>query len=561
MTSAPPGGDYDVIVAGAGAAGLTAACVAAAEGLATLLLEKSPLVGGTAAVSGGMVWIPANPKMAAAGIADSVDDARRYLERCAPPARDPAAREAFLGRGPEAIEYLEARTSLRLRPVPNYPDYYPELPGATLGGRVLEPVEFDAGLLGRHFALMRWPLREFMLFDGMMVARADLPHFRAVLSSPRSAARVARLVAQYAWQRMSAARGTTLVLGNALVGRLLKSALELKVSLRLNARVARVVMRDGRAAGVEVESNGRRETFGARAGVVLAGGGFSHDPELRARLLPATVSKRSPVCPADSGDGIRAGLAAGGTMGECNSHNAYWAPVSHFRRADGSEGVFPHTVADRGKPGIIAVTREGARFTSEAVSYHEFVLAMFRAGEAANPAFLLCDRRSLWQYGLGAVRPFTLSLAPHLASGYLVRAQTLEALAARLAIVPVGLARTVARYNEDARRGVDSAFGLGGNPYQRFLGDARNAPNPCMRPIEAAPFFALRLYPSDLGTSAGLLTDGAARVLDGAGRPVPGLYACGNDMNAIMDGAYPGPGITLGPALVFGYLAARGMSS
>jgi hypothetical protein len=555
------GAQYDAIVVGSGAAGLAAACVAAAEGLSTLLLEKSPLVGGTTAVSGGMVWIPANPKMAAAGVDDSIDAARTYLERCAPPARDTAAREAFLAHGPEAIEYLEARTSLRLRPVVNYPDYYPGLPGATLGGRVLEPVEFDAGVLGRDFALMRWPLREFMLFDGMMVARADLPHFRGALFSPRSAARVARLVAQYAWQRMSAARGTRLVLGNALVGRLLKSALDLKVALRLNAALVSVAMRGGRAAGVEVESNGRRETLGARAGVVLASGGFSHDPELRARLLPAAVSKRSPVCAADSGDGIRAGLAAGGTMGECNSHNAYWSPVSCFRRADGSEGVFPHTVADRGKPGIIAVTREGARFTSEAVSYHDFVLAMFRAGEAANPACLVCDRRSLWQYGLGAVRPFAISLAAQLASGYLVRAETLEALAARLAMVPVGLVRTVERYNEDARRGVDSVFGLGSDPYQRFLGDARNAPNPCMRPIESAPFYAIRIYPSDLGTSAGLLTDGGARVLGADGQPVPGLYACGNDMNSIMDGAYPGPGITLGPALVFGYLAARGMSS
>ena len=555
-----PAAEYDAIVVGAGAAGLTAACVAAAEGLRTLLLEKSPLVGGTTAVSGGMVWIPANPKMAAAGIADSVDDARRYLERCAPPTRDPGAREAFLARGSEAIEYLEARTSLRLRPVTNYPDYYPELPGATLGGRVLEPVDFDARLLGRDFALMRWPLREFMLFDGMMVPRADLPHFRAVLRSTRSAARVAGLVAQYAWQRLFAARGTRLVLGNALVGRLLKSALDLKVSLRLNARVLNVVMREGRAAGVEIESNGRRETPGARAGVVLAGGGFSHDPELRAKLLPAAVSPHSPVCAQDSGDGIRAGLAAGGRIAQSNSHNAYWAPVSHFRRADGSEGVFPHTVADRGKPGIIAVTRDGRRFTSEAVSYHEFVLAMLRAGEAANPACLLCDRRSLWQYGLGAVRPFTLGLESHIRNGYLFRARTLRELAGALEIDADGLERTVASYNDDARRGVDSAFGLGGNPYQRFLGDARNAPNPCMRPIEAAPYYALRLYPSDLGTSAGLLTDGEARVLDAAGRPLPGLYACGNDMNSIMDGAYPGPGITLGPALVFGYVAARGMS-
>lgn len=184
---------FDAIVVGAGAGGLAAACVAAAEGLNTLLLEKSPLVGGTTAVSGGMVWIPANPKMAAAGIEDSVGNARRYLERAAPPTRDTAAREAFLARGPEAIEYLEARTALRLRPVLNYPDYFPDLPGATLGGRVLEPVEFDARTLGRDFARMRWPLAEFMLFGGMMIARPDLPHFRAALSAPRSAARVLRV--------------------------------------------------------------------------------------------------------------------------------------------------------------------------------------------------------------------------------------------------------------------------------------------------------------------------------------------------------------------------------
>jgi len=556
----PAGAQYDAIVVGSGAGGLAAACVAAAEGLRTLLLEKSPLIGGTTAVSGGMVWIPANPKMAAAGIADSVDAARGYLERCAPPARDTAAREAFLARGAEAIEYLEARTSLRLRPVLNYPDYYPALPGATRGGRVLEPEDFDAALLGRDFALMRWPLPEFMLFGGMMVARPDLPHFRALLSSPRSAARVARLVAQYAWQRLFAARGTRLVLGNALVGWLLKSALDLKVELRLNTRAVGVAMRKGRAAGVKIEANGRRETLAARAGVVLAGGGFSHDAELRARLLPAAIAKFSPVCAADSGDGIRLGLAAGGKIGETNSHNAYWAPVSHFRRAGGGEGVFPHTVADRGKPGIIAVTRDGARFTSEAVSYHEFVLAMLRAGEAANPAFLLCDRRSLWQYGLGAVRPFALSLEPHIRNGYLLRARGVGELAARLGIDAAGLERTVATYNEDARRGVDSAFGLGGDAYQRFLGDARNAPNPCMRPIEAAPFYAIRLYPSDLGTSAGLLADAEARVLGAGGAPVPGLYACGNDMNSIMDGAYPGPGITLGPALVFGYLAGRSLA-
>ena len=553
---------YDAIVVGAGAGGLTAACVAAAEGLKTLLVEKSPLVGGTTAISGGMVWIPANPKMAAAGIEDSVENAHRYLDLAAPPTREPAAREAFLARGNEALEYLEARTSLRLRPVLNYPDYYPELPGATLGGRVLEPVEFDARTLGRDFVLMRWPMREFMLFEGMMVARADLPHFRAALSSPRSAARVLRLVAGYAVQRLTAPRGTRLVLGNALVGHLLKSALDLKVSLRLDASVTQLKMREGAVAGVEIESEGKYEMIAARAGVVLATGGFSHSAVLRPQLLPAQVSSRSPVCTTSSGDGLRIGLAAGGTIGTHNTNNAFWAPVSHFRRADGSVCVFPHTVVDRGKPGLIAVTRQGARFTSEAVPYHEFVLAMFRANREgeANPAFLLCDRMSLWQYGLGAVRPFTLGLSKHLASGYLTRASTIAELAARLEIDAARLERSVATYNEDARRGVDSQFGLGGDAYQRFLGDAHHRPNPCMRPIEAAPFFAIRLAPSDLGTVAGLLTDGTARVLDAYARPVPNLYACGNDMNSIMDGAYPAPGITLGPALVFGYIAGRAMA-
>lgn len=546
---------YDAIVLGAGAGGLAAACVAAAEGLKTLLLEKSTLVGGTAAISGGMVWIPANPKMAAAGIADSIDQARRYLDSCAPPRRDPAVREAFLARGSEALEYLEAHTTLRMRPVLNYPDYYPDLPGATLGGRVLEPVDFDARELGDDFALLRWPLREFMLFGGMMVARPDLPHFRNAAHSPRSAARVLRVVSTYAWQRVFAQRGTHLVLGNALVGRLLKSALSLGVTIRVGAGVAHLVMREGRAVGVQLEGG---ETVDARAGVVLATGGFSHDAARRTELLPSQASSYSPVCPENTGDGLRLGLAAGGIIGTTNSQNAFWAPISHYPRGSGAECVFPHTVTDRGKPGIIAVTRDGARFTSEAVSYHEFVLAMYRTN--AIPTLLLCDRRSLWQYGLGAVRPFTLALAPHLNSGYLLRARTIPELAVHMGVDPDGLADTVMIYNADARRGFDSQFGLGSNAYQRFLGDAHNALNPCMRAIETPPYYAIRLEPSDLGTVAGLLTDAKARVLDAKAQPIPGLYACGNDMNSVMDGAYPGPGITLGPALVFGYIAAHALA-
>ena len=207
---------FDIIVIGAGAAGLTAATVAAVERQRVLLIENAPLIGGTTAVSGGMVWVPANHKMAQAGIADSVDAARTYLGRTVPAAADVRPLAAFLDRGPEAIRYLEANTAVQLQPVKTYPDYYPDLPGATAGGRVLEPVPFDASTLGSAFALVRPPLPEFTLFGGMMVSRNDIPHLRRMARSLASAWHVAKLLARYARERLHAPRGTTLYLGNAL---------------------------------------------------------------------------------------------------------------------------------------------------------------------------------------------------------------------------------------------------------------------------------------------------------------------------------------------------------
>jgi succinate dehydrogenase/fumarate reductase flavoprotein subunit len=335
------------------------------------------------------------------------------------------------------------------------------------------------------------------------------------------------------------------------VARLLQSALDLKVEIRTNAEVTGLVRGADGIDGVTLRSGELR----AARGVVLATGGYSNDPVRRSALLPQGTDSATPACAANTGDGMRLGEAAGGRVAPDNLQNAYWAPLSKFRRADGSAAVFPHTVVDRGKPGVIAVNARGERFTCEAVSYHEFGLAMFRA--QAIPAYLLCDRRSLWQYGLGAVRPFTLRLGRFLDQGYLVSGATPGELAGRLGVDRGGLEATLAQYNADARMGVDTRFNLGGDEYQRYLGDRSHAPNPCMRPIEAAPFYAVHLYPSDLGTAAGLVTDADARVLDAGGKPIAGLYACGNDMNSIMGGAYPGPGITLGPALVFGWLAAR----
>jgi succinate dehydrogenase/fumarate reductase flavoprotein subunit len=561
MTAAMPV-EYDAIVLGAGAAGLAAACVAASEGLRTLVLEKSEYAGGTSATSGGMIWIPANPKMSAAGIEDSIEAARTYLDRAAPGSGDSRLREEFLRRGPEALDYLEARTALRTRPVVSYPDYYPDLPGATLGGRVLEPLPFDARALGGYFSRLRWPLPEMMLFGRMMVERADLPHFRNVFRSAKSTARVTKLIAAYLRQRIGAPRGTRLVLGNALVARLLKSAIDLEVEMIFGAAATRLRLEGGQIRGVDALIGDRSRHFAAISGVVIATGGFSHDTNMRAALLPSEAEDISPTCPEDTGDGIRVALVAGARIGMHNSQNAFWVPTSRFTRRDGTTGLFPHTVVDRGKPGIIAVTGEGERFVSEAVSYHEFVLAMLRSNRTrpGMPVFLVCDSKSLWQYGLGAVRPFSLSLKRYRDSGYLAQAPNAGDLALRLGLDAGRFKDTIATYNRDAAAGVDSAFGIGGDAYQRFLGDPANRPNPCMRPLVKPPFYAIRLYPGNLGTSAGLLTDAQARVLDSAGKPIDGLYACGNDMNSVFDGAYPGPGITLGPALTFAYIAARHLS-
>lgn len=602
--AAPAAGEtFDVIVVGAGAAGLTAATVAAAEGQRVLLAEGSPYVGGTTAISGGMVWIPANHLMAEAGRPDTLEAARAYLAATVPPEPDPAAAaalETFVTRGDEALRYLQARTSLRLRPVMAYPDYYPRLPGATPGGRVLEPMPFDARSLnrwGKWFDALRPPLPEFLLFGGMMVHRSDIPHLRRASKSAASAWHVGQLLLRHAFERLLAPRGTTLHLGNALAGWLLRSALEMGVDIRTGTAVRRLRREGdaGRIAGVELVAGGRRWTALARRGVILASGGLSHDAELRQRYVPAavgdltaTVNGRAPK------SGAALAQAVGAQLSRGTLRQGLWVPGSVFTRADGSRGVYPHTVTDRGKPGLIAVDRQGRRFVNEAVSYHAFVLGQLAAGPQAVPAWLVVDGRFLWRYGLGSLRPFARKavVEAQVASGYLRRGDTLAELARAIGIAPAGaLEETVLAFNAGAREGLDRQFGgeggdsaggaevnvgstgqsgqsgpngaggRGSDIYQRHLGDAEHGgPNPCVAPIETPPFYAVAVRPADLGIAAGIVTDADARVLDDEGRPIPGLYACGNDMQSVMNGAYPGPGITLGPALVFGYVAGRGVA-
>jgi len=553
---------YDLIVIGAGAGGLTAAATAAAHGRKVLVLEFSNRVGGTTAISGGMVWIPANHKMRAAGLSDSLDAARDYLRRVVPDCEADPRMAAFLARGDEAIRFLDEHTAVKLRPVRRYPDYYPDLPGATAGGRVLEPLPFDGRILGSAFALLRDPLPEFLLFGGMMISRDDLPVLRRAGRSPRALWHAMKLVARYGLQRLRAHRGTSLVLGNALAARLLKSALDLGVEIALGASVVQLDTNAGSVSGVRIDRAGRVVSLRARHGVVLATGGVSHHRDLRRSYVPADAGELSAaVASGATRGGIHYAQELGARLSRPSSSLddalAWWVPVSQFERSDGREAVFPHVVTDRAKPGLIAVNREGRRFVNEAVSYHEFVRAQLREAERSIPAWLICDRRFLWNYGLGRIHPFALSVRKEIESGYLQRSDTLEGLAQALGLPAAALYETVRTFNASAVNGEDPQFGRGSDIYQRHLGDGDHRPNPCVAPIESPPFYAVAVHPADLGMAAGLVTDENARVLRGDGRPVAGLYACGNDMHSIMNGAYPGPGITLGPALVFGYLAAR----
>lgn len=543
--------EVDLLVLGAGAGGMTAALSAAILGLDVLLVEKAETVGGTTARSAGSVWVP-NSRNCKTG--DSRENALRYLQGTVGNRLRSDMADAFLDHAPRMVEFLESHSEVRFRAYAHHPDYAPGVSGSTTSGRVLEPLPFDGRALGCDFALLRPPLPEFTLLGGMMVDRTDIGHLLGATGSLRSLLHAARIMLRHGADRLQHARGTRLVMGNALAGRLLHALLSRNVRI-LTSTQADELLIDARVTGVRLQSgDGGTHVVQARCGVVLATGGLSRNPQFRNRLLPRT-SPYSPVAETATGDGVTLGTAAGGHVGGNHANNAFWTPVSVRTRRDGSTAVFPHLALDRGKPGAIAVDRDGRRFVSEAINYHAFVEAMYAAD--ASPCHLICDDAFIAKYGLGMVRPRRMNLRKAVADGYVTRAPTLAALAAALHIDAAALAGTVSRHNGFATTGVDLDFAKGSDVYQRNLGDAAHAPNPCIGPIATPPFYAVKILPSELGASAGLVTNACAQVLRGDGTPVPGLYACGNDMDSMMAGTYPGPGITLGPAMTFGYIAAH----
>jgi succinate dehydrogenase/fumarate reductase flavoprotein subunit len=364
------------------------------------------------------------------------------------------------------------------------------------------------------------------------------------------------LLTRHARDRMSHPRGTRLVMGNALIGRLLYSLLQRGVTVLTKTKVDALHSGANGIEGITLSQVNERRRIGVKGGVILASGGFNRHPKHRADMLPGADAAWCPGAPGHTGSAQDLALAAGARFGESAMSNAFWAPVSTRKRTDGTTAVFPHFLMDRGKPGMITVDKNGRRFLNENTSYHLFGIAMQKA--LSVPAFLITDAEGLRKYGLGMVRPGGKGLAPFLADGYLTEAGTLDELAGKLGIDSAGLADSVTRMNRYAQTGIDEDFQRGTTDYQNANGDANwTGPNKCLGPIGRAPFYALRLFPGDIGAATGLVTDTDARVLNRDDRPIDGLYACGNDMQSVMGGVYPGPGITLGPGLAFGYLAAR----
>lgn len=577
--------EVDVAIVGSGAAGLSAALTAAAQGLKVAVFEKHAQLGGTSAWCSGWMWIPGS------GLEGGADgdpkDALRYLR--AELGKDAMKRQralvkAYLKGGPRMLAFFASRFPdiMQFELDRETPDFH-AVPGQHLGGRMVRAKAFDGRHIGAQIERLRRPLPEFTFMGMAIEAGADLNAFLTASRSLRSFGRVLGRVAGHLQDLLTWGRGMRLVNGNALMARMLACAAALEAQalderakrqrtplesgdferLRLftDHEVLELRTRDAAVVGLKLRTpDGEREVR-AGLGVILAGGGFPHDPKRIRDLFPPALhdgAHRSAAPVQNTGDGLRLGEQAGGRIGTTLTAAAF-TPVSVRRRRDGSTAVYPHFI-ERAKPGVIAVLRDGRRFCNEAVSYHEFMGSWLRGADPNEPlqAWLIGDLRSLFLFGLGMVKPATPLPLDALCSGYLKHGLTLESLARNCGIDAQGLRAQVERYNAQARI-QDPQFLRGESAYDRSQGDPLTAPNPCVGPIDLPPYFAVRLQAGSLGTLAGLQTDEHARVLDAAGQPIAGLYASGNDMAAVLGGHYPTNGVTLASAMIFGHLAARHM--
>ena len=520
--------DVDVVVLGSGGAGLTAALTAVSNGASVEVYEKAATVGGTTAVSGGIVWIPAHRRAADGEL--PIEDAMDYLRAQSLGFMDDEMMETFVRTGAEMLDYVEAHSELQFEIAEGFPDYKPELPGGRPGGgRSLNAKPFDLSRLGD------WR-------DRLTSFPAD---FSNVGIDAETRARIHASV--------DSEDGDYCVAGTALIAGLLKGLLDAGVAPRTNARAVELIADDGRIVGVRIDVDGMDVRVRARRGVVLATGGFEWDAKLVEAYLRGPM--RGAVSPPNNtGDGLRMAMAHGADL--ANMGEAWWVPIVQLP-GDTYQG-HPRSRSvrlERTRPRSIIVNRAGKRFLNEAGEYNSmagpFQYLDPRLGYANDPAWIVFDSLHLKRYGFLGVAP------GEQAPDWFSPSADLAELGAKTGIDADGLAHTLAAWNDNVAHEVDPEFGRGSSAYDGYWGDdkASTTAGKTLGPIDTAPYYAVPVSVGAMGTKGGPRTDRDGRVLHVNGSVIPGLFAAGNAMAGATGKAYGGAGGTLGPAMVFGYRA------
>jgi 3-oxosteroid 1-dehydrogenase len=544
--------EFDVVVAGSGAAGMTAALAAARAGLSVVVIEKTGHYGGSTARSGGGVWVPGNSALRRAGVRDTPEQAREYLAHVAGEDVPPARQQALLENGPAMVDLVTSAGPLRFAWVPGYSDYYPEAPGGLASGRSVEPRPFDGRVLGADLEQLNPPYLPAPA--GVAVTQYDYRWLSLGTGHPRAIWVAAKVAARTA--RTKLLRQRTLSLGQALAAGLRAGLASAGVPVWLDTAMTNLVMTDGQVTGIRVTRDGEPISITARRGVLIATGGFERNAAMRAEYQRPPIGIDWTVgSPGNTGDGIIAGQQAGAALDLMD--DAWWGPSIPL-----TGGPY-FCLAERSLPGCILVNSAGQRFVNEAAPYVDAVHAMYdrhTEDKPHIPAWLILDQRYRNSYVFAGLPPRRPLPRRWYAAGAVFRAESLAELAEKVGISADGLAETVHRFGEFARSGKDEDFGRGDSAYDRYYGDPRCRPNPNLGPLNQPPFYAVKIVPGDLGTKGGLRTDERARVLRQDGSIIPGLYAAGNASAAVMGHSYAGAAATIGPAMTFGYIAALDMA-
>ncbi|PWK87112.1 3-oxosteroid 1-dehydrogenase [Lentzea atacamensis] len=540
---AQPLGEFDVVVVGAGAAGMTAALTAAKRGLSCVVLEKAPTYGGSAARSGAGIWIPNNEIILAAGVPDTPEKARQYL--AAVVGDIPVARQqAYLAHGPQMISFVMRNSPLRFRHMDGYSDYYPELPGGIVKGRSIEPEMLDGRILGAELANLNAPY--LATPAGLVIYGADYKWLALALVNAKGAATAAAALARGTAAALAGQKPLTM--GQALAGGLRAGLMRANVPVWLNTPLEELHVENGAVRGVLTS----RGLVKARRGVIMGSGGFEYNAAMRAQYQRQPIGTQWTVgAKENTGDGHRAGQHVGAALDLMD--DAWWGP------AIPTPGSPYFCLAERTLPGGLMINAAGRRFVNEAAPYSDVVHVMYDKNptDPCIPAWLIVDQNYRNRYLFADIAP-TLPLPDGwYQGGAVVKNWSLDGLAGAIGVPADALKATVNRFNNQALTGRDPDFKRGDSAYDHYYTDPAIFPNSCLAPLWLAPYYAFKIVPGDLGTKGGMVTDARARVLRPDGSVIPGLYAAGNVSSAVMGRSYAGAGSTIGPAMTFGYIAAN----